>query len=278
MQLLNPGNIVTSGLQIYRSRLKSYFIISLIAHFWLIIPLLGWAKFFANAALISRLVFQEVTGNSETLQSAQKQVNQKLVGFLLSAFIVTVVVYISFNFLLIVIVIIGIRLSPFLYSSVYAYVPKSNLLQTLAFLTYVLFIVFLIGIFIASVISVYAQFFITEVILAVENNINMWNALKKSNKLISSYGFRPQLIITIASLVCLPVLLLNQIFLSLLDFGFNLLKLDNSTFLLVINVSSFLLINVILLPFWQATKALVYYDIQNRREGLTLFISRKTQE
>jgi len=278
MQLLNPGNIVTGGLQIYRYRLKSYFIISLIAHLWLIIPLLGWAKFFTNAALISRLVFQEITGNSETLQFAQKQVNRKLVGFLLSAFIVTVVVYTSFNFLLIVIVIIGIRLSPFLYSSVYAYVPKSNLLQTLAFLTYVLFIVFLIGIFIASIISVYAQFFITEVILAVETNINMWNALKKSNKLISSYGFRPQLIITIGSLICLPILLLNQILFSLLDFSLNLLKINNSSLYLIITVALFGLINIIILPFWQAIKALIYYDIQNRREGLAFFISQKTQE
>lgn len=273
MQLLNPGNIVTGGLQIYRSRLKTYFIISLIAHIWLIIPLLGWSKFFANAALISRLIFQEITKNSETLQSAQKQVNRKLFGFLLSAFIVTVAVYISVNFLFIVIVIIGIRLSPFLYSSVYAYVPKSNLLQTLAFLTYVVFIFFLIVIFIVSVISVYAQFFITEVILAVEDNINMWNALKKSNKLISSYGFRPQLIIIIASLICLPILFLNQFFLELLNFGFTFFKLNNPSFSLIISISLFVLIHIILLPFWQTIKALVYYDIQNRREGLALFIS-----
>lgn len=278
MQLLNPGNIVTGGLQIYRSRLKSYFIISLIAHFWLIIPLLGWAKFFANAALISRLVFQEITNNSEILQFAQKQVNRKLIGFLLSAFIVTAVVYISFNFLLIVIVIIGIRLSPFLYSSIYAYVPKSNLLQTLAFLTYILFIVLLMVIFITSIISVYSQFFITEVILAVEDNINMWNALKKSNKLISNYGLRPQLIITITTLVCLPVLLLNQIFLALLNFCFTFFKVDNSSLYLIITIALFGLINIIILPFWQAIKALVYYDIQNRSEGLALFISRKTQE
>lgn len=274
MKLLNPGNIVTGGLQIYRSRLKSYLIISLISHFWLIIPLLGWAKFFANSALISRLVFQEITGKPEIKQSAQKQVNRKLLEFLLSAFVVTIAVYICFNILFIVTVIIGMRLSDFLYSSVYNYVPKNNLLQTLSFLTYVLFISFLIVIFIASVISVYSQFFITEVILAVEDNVNMWDALKKSNNLISSYGFRTQLIITISSLVCWPILLLNQVFLALLNVGFNSFKLNNSPLLLIINFSFILLISIILLPFWQAIKALVYYDIQNRREGLSLLIRR----
>ena len=274
MQLLNPGNIVTSGLQIYRSHLKSYFIISLLAHIWLLIPLLGWAKFFANSALISRLVFQEITGKPELWQSAQKQLNRKLLGFLLSAFTVTFALYICFNALFIIVVIIGMKLSEFLYSSIYAYVPKNNFLQILALLTYVLFILFLVVIFMASIISVYAQFFITEVILAVEQNINMWGALKKSNKLITSYGFRTQLVITIASLVCWPILLLNQIVLGLLNFGFTYFKLHNLQLFPILTIGLLVLINILLLPFWQAIKAVVYYDIQNRREGLSLLIRR----
>lgn len=277
MQLINPGNVVTGGLQIYRSRFKSYFMISLIAHIWLIIPLLGWANFFANSALISRLAFREITGNPELWQSAQKQVNRKLISFLFSAFFVTFVVYISFNILFIFAVIAGIMLSQFLYSSVYIYVPKSDLLQILALLTYVLFIIFLIITFITAVISAYSQFFITEVILAVEENINMWNALKKSNKLTSSYGFRPQLIITIANLVCWPILLLNQIILGLLNFGINYFKLNDSQFFLIFTIALLVLINILLLPFWQAIKAVVYYDIQNRREGLSLLIRSKVE-
>ncbi|MGA9380933.1 MAG: hypothetical protein WBV73_19380 [Phormidium sp.] len=274
MRLLNPGNIVTSGLKIYHSRFKSYFIISLIAHLWLIIPLLGWAKFFANSALISRLVFQEITGKPELWRSAQKQVNRKLIGFLLSAFAVTIAVYISFNVLFIILVIIGIKLSEFLYSFVYAYVPKNDFLQSLALLTYVLFILFLVVIFIALIISVYSQFFITEVILAVEDKANMWGALKKSNKLITSYGFRPQSIITIASLVCWPILLFNQIILGLINFGFTYFKLHDSQLFPILAIALLVLINILLLPFWQAIKAVVYYDIQNRREGLSLLIRR----
>lgn len=277
MQLLNPGNIVTGGLQIYRSRFKSYFIISLLAHLWLIIPLLGWAKFFANSALISRLAFKEITGKPELRQSAQKQVNRKLIGFLLLAFIVFVVLYISFNFSFIVLVIIGVNLSEFLYSSVYKFVPKTNLLQILAFFTYILFIIFLIITFMTAVISVYSQFFITEVILAVEQNINMWNALKKSNKLTSSYGFRPQLIITIANLVCWPILLLIQIILGVLNFGITYFKLNDSQLFLILTIALLVLINILLLPFWQAIKAVVYYDIQNRREGLSLLIRSEVE-
>lgn len=270
MQLLNPGNIVTGGLQIYRSRLKSYFIISFIAHLWLIIPLLGWAKFFANSALISKLVFQEITGNPETLRSAKKKVNRKLIGFLLSAFAVIVAVYISFNFLFIIVVVVGLKLSELFYSSSYYFVPK--ILQNLAFLTYSLFIIFIIVIFIFAIISVYSQFFITEVILAVEDNINMWEALKKSNKLISKYGFRSQTIITIANLVCWPIYLFYQIFLGLLNLGLDYLKFNDSQLFLILAIGLFVLINILLLPFWQTIKALVYYDIQNRREGLSLFI------
>lgn len=272
MQLLNPGNIVTSGLKIYYSRFKSYFILSFFAHLWLIIPLIGWAMFFANSALISRLVFKEITENPENWRSAKKQVHPKLLSFLLSAFIVFLAVYISFNILFIVVVIVGIKLSEFLYSSVYTSVPRTALLQSFAFLTYLLVIIFLIFTFLAVVISVYSQFFITEVILAVEGNTNMWNALKKSNKLISSYGFRPQLIITIASLVCWPIYLLNQIVLGLSNFGFAYFKLNNSPYFTILTIGLFILINILLLPFWQAIKAVVYYDIQNRREGLSLLI------
>ncbi|MFB2933711.1 hypothetical protein ACE1B6_00375 [Aerosakkonemataceae cyanobacterium BLCC-F154] len=274
MQLLNPGNVVTSGLKIYRSRFKTYFLISLLAHFWLIIPLLGWAIFFANSALISRLVFQEISGKPELWRSAQKQVNRKLLGFLLSAFAVFVAVYISFNILFIVLVVVGIKLSQFLYSSIYTEVPKSSLMQSFAFLSYLLVVIFLVVTFIAAVISVYSQFFIAEVILAVEDKANMWNALKKSNKLTSSYGFRPQLIITITSLVCFPILFLNQIALGLLNFGFTYFKLTDSQLLTILTIGLLVLINILILPFWQAIKAVVYYDIQNRREGLSLLIRR----
>jgi len=85
IQPLSIGNVVSAGLRLYRSHLKSYFQLALKAYLWILVPVYGWAKFYAIAALISRLAFGELVNQPESVESGRRYVNSKLWQFLITA-------------------------------------------------------------------------------------------------------------------------------------------------------------------------------------------------
>ncbi len=98
-QPLSVGNIVTTAFQLYKNRFKPYFLLALKAYFWLLVPVYGWAKFFALSALISRLVYGELVNQPETITNGTKYVNSKLWQFLVAAILLGLIAlgaYIAF--------------------------------------------------------------------------------------------------------------------------------------------------------------------------------------
>jgi hypothetical protein len=115
---LSIGNVVSTGLVLYRSNLKTYFFIALRAYLWILLPLIilviasaiavtatvyrasglylwgflaiiiafllligGISKYQTNAALISRLAYQELIGQPETVRAARQHIDPKLWRF-----------------------------------------------------------------------------------------------------------------------------------------------------------------------------------------------------
>ncbi len=85
MHYFIPANAVTASLNLYRKRFKTYFKISLISHLWFLIPIYGWAKFFAGMALISRLAFAEINGKTETVSEAENYIKPREWNFFVAA-------------------------------------------------------------------------------------------------------------------------------------------------------------------------------------------------
>lgn len=95
------------------------------------------------------------------------------------------------------------------------------------------------------------------------------------------HAWRLQVIILIASLITLPIIVLAMIpfafgigyFVTLALSGGTEPSIDvSNTFWMLIFLGLILLLlaNVLVTPFWQAIKAVVYYDLRSRREGLGL--------
>ena len=51
---LNPGNVVSASIRLYRDRFKMYLTLSAKAYLWLIVPIYGWAKYCMYTGLMSR--------------------------------------------------------------------------------------------------------------------------------------------------------------------------------------------------------------------------------
>jgi hypothetical protein len=122
----------------------------------------------------------------------------------------------------------------------------------------------------------YSHFFIAELPLALETNMNSTNCIGRSWELTKGFVVRIQLIIFLAGFITLPILIL-----ALLPVFFLIAPLTGTSpspeaILLSIGSIIFWIVilatigNTFMMPFWQAIKAVIYYDIRSRREGLGL--------
>ena len=85
---ITVGNVVSAALVLYRSHLKTYLRLASIAYLWILVPVYGWAKYLAISGTISRLAFQELIGQPESIRDARRHTKPRLWSFFLVAFLV----------------------------------------------------------------------------------------------------------------------------------------------------------------------------------------------
>ncbi|MEH2357289.1 hypothetical protein [Nostoc sp.] len=260
IQPLSIGNVVSAAVQLYRSHLKTYLNLAAIAHLWVLVPVYGWAKYAAISGLISRLAFGELIYQPESVQTARSHVNPRLWSFLrvgLQVGISLLVIYIGLAIVGGVLAgLIGVALGGILGSS------GVIVATTLA-------IIITAGIILLGLTWFYSRWIVAEVPLAVEENINGGESVARSWELTKASVFRIQGIVLVAFIVTLPlVFVLNYIpslFLIRLEPGTAIYSIVN-----LISVIGSLIGGVLVMPFWQALKAVLYLDLRSRREGLGL--------
>lgn len=263
MQPLSIGNVVTAGLRIYRSHLKSYFLLALKAYVWLLVPVYGWAKFCAISGLLSRLVFGELINQPESIESGSRYVNSKLWQFLLTTILMFLIgLGIGIGFII---------LSGVLVAFIGGLSSTGNtvVIAIATLVAIVAFIALLVGL-----LWLLARFFVVELPLALEDNINASTTIGRSWELTKEYAWRILGISFIAFLITLPIQIAVQIFINIIQIVYAFFLQQNSPLFAVPFVVLFVALSflggAVVLPFWQAIKAVVYYDLRTRREGLGL--------
>jgi hypothetical protein len=273
-QQLSIGNVVTVSLNLYRSHLKLYFKLALSAHLWFLVPIYGWAKFFTIAALISRLGFDDLSGQSESINSVRSQLNRRMWHFLLTGILVVILSLLGMLILLILFSIIGGLLYALL-SSVLGISQVGGADQLFKNWLYTGIVLPIAIVIYLSPVWFYSRFFITDLPLSVEREMSFLKAIKRSRELTKSFRRRLLVIILLAFLITLPILIIIWYgfgrLLALISYNLLRFYIQNSNVrltLLLIILS--LVIGVIIMPFWQSIKAAVYYDIRCRRESWDL--------
>lgn len=278
MQQLSIGNVVNLGFYLYRSHLKLYLKLAFTAHLWLLVPIYGWAKFYAIAGLISRLAFQDLIGHPESIQSAKSQVNRNYWKFLLTAILVILTVFILFViFYILSSLIAGILflIISFVIGSTPTFISNNPFIR---FLFLIIIVPTIVAIYI-SPFWFYSYFFVTELPLVLDK-INLFQTINKSWKLTRGHIRRILGIILISVLITFPLVTLSWFICSLLIGGvlgiFFQSFLDNPDNDSLLGVLVFFVLNtvtgILTMPYWQSVKAVVYYDIRCRKEGLDLQI------
>lgn len=268
---------VGTGLQAF-NKVTAQFILSivLLVLIWIVALLWCTGKSLRNCALISRLAYQELAGQPETPRMARQHLGSAWLFFLIQFLVGLVLQVVSFGLQTGYLTISGslsATLSAALPSNLFTWVQiVANLLLVLGFSSVYFWF--------------FARFFIPEVILGVESKTVGVGAVGRSWELTEGSSLRMLVAVSIATGMMLPIYTL-----CLIPIGIGIgaaarlfqesiiprpegIALVVGLVLIVVFVSIFL-ISVVVVPFWQALKAVLYYDLRVRREGLGLVLTEQ---
>lgn len=262
---LSVGNVVSASLRIYRDHFKSYLGLALVASLWLFVPIYGWAKYSAISALISRLAFGEVREKPETVSDARREVNPRMWSFL-GAGILTSLIY------------IGVYVAGSIAIAILAGGAAAIFGQNSVAIAALLVVVTVIALLIIYI-RIISRLLIVELPLAIENNIGATSAISRSWELTKGSVGRIQWIVFVGILVSLPITIVVQILSWIVESALKaVLGAESGIFYLVYYLLILLLSfgsGALVSPFWQAMKAIIYYDLRSRKEGFGLQMRKR---
>ena len=284
---LNIGNTINTAFRLYRDRFQTYVFFAVRACLWSLLPLIlqlilsqllyqtitpeqgsdiglrlfifpiqifSAAKYLFNNAVISRLAFQDIIYQPETAGQAEKKVKPKmwrlwwmqvLIGLLGAA------------------IILPITLSLVLVS----FIPILGVLLILP-ASFCLAFFFL---------WLSARIYIAELPLVIEDNLGSWQAIKRAWHLTKNSAWRIVGVMFIASLLIIPVYILS-VALASIPFWFNSSEdwqtlAENPLFFRQMAMFSyglitiFLLLSILLVPFWQSLKSVIYNHLLDQKKN-----------
>jgi hypothetical protein len=266
IQPLNVGDVVSAGMRLYTSHLKEYYLIALQAYLWVIVPFYGWAKFYALSALISRLAFGDLVNQPESVVSGKRFVNSRLWQFFLTLVLILLIgigIYIG----LAIVFIVAAILLGVLFGGLNMRSPA-----TLALLIPIVFVGIIMTLIALS--WLFTRLYLVDMPLAIEENVNSTSSISRSWELTQGNVWRILLISTIGFLITLPVQFAIQIILSIFQLiALTVIPQNSGFFYVLYYIVSIIVVfasGALVIPFWQTTKAVVYYDMRSRQEGLGL--------
>ncbi len=300
---LSVGNVVSAAVTLYKSNFRDYFMASLRAVGWTFLGLLGLVplgfgiisqngilillgvilgvvfacfclgKAAVHRAVIARLAHQQLANQPETLAESTSQLAPKYWKFLQLS-------------LWLGLFLIGVFLLSYLVLLVLGGVGVFLVTQgTLGVLLGIICMLAALILFVWLLIRFYSYWFVAELPLSLEDRLDPLDSIGRSRQLSKPFVVRIQLIILVAFLITLPLTLLANapnaaiyatVFDQMRQAGSNpeaLAKIgegNNSAFLQIAGVVLGFLLDLFLVPFWQAIKSVVYFDLRSRREGADL--------
>jgi hypothetical protein len=300
---LTVGNVISASVTLYKSNFKRYFQVALRATAWAVAMVLVWtfiggilsevtnsvlvavplcligigvtlyclARYSTDRAVIARLAYQELIDRPETVSVATQSLVPRAWGFLrlacLLGLYIFLVAFIGYIFLA-----IGI-------GAYFGIIGVLGLISNpIAIGMGIIVSIGLVFLFFFTIVRYYSYWFIAELPLAVEASTSAGFSMRRSKDLSRNMVRRLMLIIAIALLITLPISVIGNAPSTIGQLMANpTLSPDVATQSQgnVLTVGGFFLgmaSELIVVPFWQAIKAVIYYDLRNRREGSDLVI------
>lgn len=272
---LNVGDVVSAGISLLRLNFRTYIGLSFKSALWYFVPVYGWARGLMISAQIGRLGFQEIVYQPETVQLSMRKVEPRMWSFLGVAILVSLILF-AINYA--VSSIAGALMLPL--AAIGTAGPAAAALSGL------LIVILQLGLFAVQT-WFQARFWMYDMIIAMEPETESTSSISRSWELTNGSAMRVLFVLLVAYLVMSPIFMLTLVpFIFTIPFfagispesGFNAalgtaLLLASLAFLVLVFLAM-----VLSVPFFQAIKAVVYYDLRSRREGLDIRFSDRPRD
>jgi hypothetical protein len=255
----NPGGLIAFGV--------------LMIPLFLALLIFCSAKALTNEALISRLAFQDLISQPESTAVAWQQVRKRTWHFWFARFMVAVILAaVSFAFSLLQNILTAIP-NAMVSSS------RSSSGSAAAMLVGLIALVILLVSY-GFQLWFQARFFVPELPIAVEENVTGDQSIVRAWELSKGHAVRISLVILVAGLITVPLFVI-----AFVPFAVTLLASMASlmgrgipdpaamgTIFAALGLGFLLTLvfSIFTMPFWQTIKAVIYYDLRSRREGMGL--------
>jgi hypothetical protein len=253
-----------------------YSLLGLIIPAWLVLLFYCIGKYMADSAAIARLAFGELTNQPETSKNAKRFTNSRLWSFVWMSVLLGLL---YFGIFMAIYIALAIIFAVLLLGSGAATALSGSFEQALATNPTLAIGIVIAGLLTMSLVLFFfvwlgSRLAVPDLPLAVETEIGAAGSIGRSWQLTQKSAWRVALILFVTFLITLPIIILVQIITGLLQGGFAAVLPDQTSaygpLLLVVSYAISFLSNVFMLPLWQAIKAVIYYDLRSRREGLGL--------
>jgi uncharacterized RDD family membrane protein YckC len=212
------------------------------------IGLLAFGCYLAGGALLSRLIFKVIQEQSEPPVATGQRIFSQIWTYTKATFWLGLALLITYigagliaGFVVYLLYIIG---SPLLSSGLLSSSASLAIVAILVVLTLLIFLLFLIVIYYVT-----ARLLFVDIILALEEGVTSLQSLRRSWQLTQGQALRIITVLFIYTVIVIPPSLLTTVANFILPIG------------------SFAL-TIVLLILWQGVKAVTYYDLRSRNEGL----------
>jgi hypothetical protein len=298
MNPLSVGNVIGAGLRIYRDNFKKYFQLAFLGYLWIFLPVVilgiagaiaeailgqltsgiyvlltiaaivfliyGCGKYYAITGLISRLSYQEVIEQPETVKDAKRQIKPQMWNFLIAGVTVGLILFGALVVYLIVVGALGGIIS-------LIFARDSPIAPIIG----VAFTVLAVLLLILGFIWLFSRLFLIELPLGVENT-NVIDAISRSWELTKS-SISIQLVVFAAFLISIPLVLVVNIISFMLQIAIGA-AVENNPGLAGIALILYMAIafagGALIVPFWQTIKAVIYYDLRVRHDNTSIDLAK----
>ena len=225
-----------------------------------IIPIYGTAKSVEISGAIARLAYKELIDQPETVTDARKYTSPRLWQFFVTN-------------LLVGLIFVGLFMGVFIGVAIIGGIGKvaASISPPLTIVAVILGIVAFIAALII-LIRFSSRLFVYDLPLAIEDTIDSTTSISRSWSLTKGSVGRIQWIFLVVAILITPLVYVPTFMLI----GFiTTLTIRNEmpelvVLLRVVDLALRVGLTALIMPFWQTVKAVVYYDLRARREGLGL--------
>jgi hypothetical protein len=289
-ETLSVGNVVSAGLRIYRDNFKVYYLEALKSYLWIFFPwftlfaiillivylklntgiivfsiflaiypfFYSSAKFAAIQAVIARLAFCEVSEMPESLSDARRQIMPKMWIFLVTGILQGLIVMAGF-------IVFGIMFG-IIFALLIFNIQSNTSVSAVFVLLIVLLYFLLIFAFIWLIIWLISRIAFADLAIAIDDIREATRAIGRSWTITQGFVAKIQIIFFIAYLLTIPLSAIS----NLGSFFFKNSEFELLLLGVFLNLILAIPLGALLIPFWQSIKAVIYYDLLTRKEGLGL--------